>query len=78
MSSAQCDNMPATLRQEDLVHDAVMAELRAKELDLSILSKERQILVQQQQITKQTNLHLMSQIDLHFKEVAGKDMLEQR
>lgn len=57
VGSAHCDIILKNFRQEDVVY-ALMTQLREKESELTMLKKQRQTSLRQQQITESTNKHL--------------------
>ena len=69
---AHGSNILRNFRQEDVVY-ALMTQLREKESELTLLTEQRKVLLQQQQINTQMNQQLTSKIDLHNRTIVEKD-----
>jgi len=72
VTAAKTNNLLTNFRQDDVVY-ALMAQLRQKDAEISILTNQRSLLVQEKEIADQISLQYKKTVDMHNKIVAGKD-----
>ena len=72
VTAAKTNNLNSNFRQDDVVY-ALMSQLRQKDVEISILTNQRSLLVQEKEIADQISLQYKKTVDMHNKVVAEKD-----
>ena len=72
VTAAKTNNLLTNFRQDDVVY-ALMAQLKQKDAEISILTNQRSLLVQEKEIADQISLQYKKTVDMHNRTTSGKD-----